>query len=50
MPYVAVVMGSHAADSRARVFAPSTSLPRILVMHGFLDSIHELVLAVTGAR
>jgi hypothetical protein len=40
-------MGAHAAESRARVFAPSTSEPKILVTYGFIVSIHGFVLAVT---
>jgi hypothetical protein len=33
-------VGAHAAESRARVFAPSASEPRILVMYGFIVSIY----------
>jgi hypothetical protein len=43
-----VVLGAHDVDSWARVFAPSTSDPRILAMYGFIVLIHRLVLAVTS--
>jgi hypothetical protein len=42
-----VVLGAHAAYTRARVFAPSMLEPRILVMYGFIVSIQGLVLTVT---
>jgi hypothetical protein len=47
MPYVAAVLGAHAAESRARVVAPSASELRILVTYGFIVSIHGLVVDVT---
>jgi hypothetical protein len=49
LPYVVLVLGAHAAESRARVVALSASEPRIMVMYGFIVSIHGLVLVVTVA-
>jgi hypothetical protein len=43
MPYVAYVLGAHVANTMASVFAPITSKPKILVMYGFIVSIHGLL-------
>jgi hypothetical protein len=47
MSYVADVLGDHATESRATVFAPSAFEPKIMVvMNSFIVSIHGLVFAV----
>jgi hypothetical protein len=46
--YMVAVLGGHVACRRARVLAPSTYEPKILVIFSFIVSIHGSVLAVTS--
>jgi hypothetical protein len=41
-------MGAYDPNRRARVLDPRTSNPIIVVMYGFMVSIHGFVLAVTS--
>jgi hypothetical protein len=47
MSHAVVVLDAHVADIKARVLGLSTSEPRVLVMCGFIVSIHGLVFLVT---